>query len=219
MISAEQMKEHITRHLMWDSSLKGSHIKVDYIGRTAVLEGEVPTLFAHSMAQRDALNIPGVDSVENRLVVKYDHNHPNKSDEEVQKDIENILGCAANISGNKIHASVVDGIVTLGGATDSFWKKMRIEDLASSVDGILEIQNQIKVSPAESAPDGSIKKDIIDALNRMEVEGLDNIKVEVKDGVVTLTGLVSTWAISFDIEDTARFTSGVVEVKNKLTVD
>jgi osmotically-inducible protein OsmY len=219
MISADQIKEHIIRHLKWDSSLRGSQIKVDFIGRTAILEGTVPNLVAHSMAQRDALNIPGVDSVDNRLVVQFDHNHPNKTDEEVRSDIKSVLGCASAIDASQIQISVNDGIVTLEGKIDSFWKKERIEDLAASVDGVLKIEDNIKVSTRDTAPDDSIRKDIIDALSRMEVDGLENVKVEVKNGRVTLTGSVPDWETSFDVEDTARFTAGVVDIKSKLMVD
>ena len=219
MDDANKIKEHIIGHLKWDDSLKGSQIKVDYIGRTAVLEGSVPNLLAHSMAQRDVLNIPGVDSVENRLVVKFDHNHPNKIDAEVHADIIKIIGCTDSSGAGQIQVTVVDGIVNLEGKIDSYWKKERVEDLVSSVDGVLKIENNLKVSTKEKAPDNSIKKEIKDALDRMEVAGLDNVKIEVKDGKVTLTGSVPSWSISFDVEDTARYTSGVSDVKNKLTVD
>jgi osmotically-inducible protein OsmY len=219
MISADEIKEHIVRHLKWDSSLQGSQIKVDYLGRTAVLEGTVPNLVAHSMAQRDALNIPGVDSVDNRLVVQFDHNHPNKTDEEVRSNVKNVLGCASAIDARQIQIFVNDGIVTLEGKIDSFWKKERIEDLVASVDGVSKIEDNIKVSTRDISPDGSIKKDIVDALNRMEIDGLENVKVEVKNGRVTLSGSVPDWDTSFGVEDTARFTAGVVDVKSKLIVD
>lgn len=123
MVSADEIKKNIARHLKWDSSLKGSQIKVDYLGRTAILEGTVPNLLAHSMAQRDTLNIPGVDSVENRLVVKFDHNHPNKTDKDVQSDIKTVLGCTSTVDGKQIQVSVVDGIVSLEGKTESVWQK------------------------------------------------------------------------------------------------
>ena len=91
--------------------------------------------------------------------------------------------------------------------------------MVSSVDGVLQVENNLKVSVKDKAPDSAIKKEITEALNRMEVEGLDNVAVEVKDGKVTLRGSVPEWAISFDVEDTARYTAGVVDVKNNLTVD
>jgi osmotically-inducible protein OsmY len=219
MNEVDKIKAHIIRHLKWDDSLKGSRIKVDYVGRTAVLEGTVPNLIAHSMAQRDALNIPGVEAVENRLVVKFNHDHPNKTDEEVRADIRKVLGCTDTGETSRIQISVTDGIVMLEGKIDSYWKKERIEDLVSSVDGILRIENNLRVSVKQKSPDNSIKKEIMDALDRMEVEGLGNIDVKVKDAKVTLTGSVPTWAISFDIEDTARYTAGVVDVTNKLAVD
>ncbi len=219
MVTADRIKEHITRHLKWDNSLKGSQIKVDYVGRTAILEGTVPSLVAHSMAQRDALSIPGVDSVENRLVVKFSHSHIDKSDAEVRSSIRSLLDCTLGSRGPKIDVLVEDGIVTLKGDIDSYWQKARTEDLASSVDGVSEIKNEIRVIPADKSPDGAIKREIVSALERMEVKGLENLQVEVKEGVVTLSGSVPTWDTAFDVEDTARYTGGVTDVKNKLTVE
>jgi len=218
-MKADRIKDHIIRHLKWDHSLKGSHINVDYIERTAILTGTVPNLVAHETAERDAQGIPGVDRVDNRLLVKLNHHHPNKLDAELEADIQRVIACAADIDSRQIKVLVQDGIVTLKGGIDSFWKKTRIEDLASSVEGVLEIKNEIRVLPVDKTPDILIKKDIVSALERMEVEGLNNIKVDVADGVVNISGQVPTWSVLFDVEDTARFTSGVVEVKNNLAVE
>ncbi len=219
VVSATKIRDHIINHLKWDASLKGSDIKVDYVDRIAILSGTVPSLQAHESAQRDALDIPGVDRVESRLVVKFDHDHPNKSDKELQGDISKILSCTVDAGMNRIRVAVQDGIVNLTGTTDAFWKRSRIEDLVSSVDGVLDIDNEIKVTPSDKAPDLSIKKEIMQALERMEVDGVDNLDVQVKEGVVTLKGSVPTWDTYLDVDYTARFTTGVVDVKNKIAVD
>src|SRR5512137_3028370 len=119
MVTADRVRDHIVRHLKWDHSLKGSQINVDYVGRTAILTGTVPNLVAHETAQRDAQSIPGVDLVENRLTIKYTHNHPNKPDEVVQKDIQTILGCTSDLDIRHITVTVVDGMVTLKGKIDA----------------------------------------------------------------------------------------------------
>jgi osmotically-inducible protein OsmY len=219
MVTADQIKAHIVRHLKWDTSLKGSVIKVDYKDRIAILEGTVPTLMAHSIAQQDALNIPGVDKVENRLTVKYKHEHPDKADQEIQSALASILACTASTSAKRIKITVTDGKVDLSGETDSYWLKERIEDLAASVEGVRDISNQIKVSPVEKSSDSAVKKEIVSALARMEVDGLENIQIDVKDGVVTLSGTVPTWDTAFDLEDTARYTGGVIDVQSKLEVE
>ena len=219
MVTAERVRDHIIRHLKWDHSLKGSQINVDYLGRTAILTGTVPNLIAHETAQRDAQSIPGVDLVENRLTIKFTHNHPNKQDETLQQDIKTILSCTADIDMRHIIVTVVDGIVKLKGTIDAYWKKSRIEDLASSVDGVLKVNNEVRVLAVDKAPDILVKKDILSALERMEVKGLDNLKVDVSDGIVTLKGTVPTWSIAFDVEDTARYTAGVIDVKNDLAVE
>lgn len=219
MVDANQVKEHVIRHLEWDNSLKGSQIKVDYVGRTAVLTGTVPSLIAYDAAQRNAQSIPGVDSVENRLTVQYDHNHPNKTDQELQSDIQKILECAVDINIRNIGVEVRDGLVRLTGIVDAFWKKTRLEDLISSVDRVLEIENKVIVKPADKSPDYLIHKEITAALGRMEVKGLDKLGVEVTNGIVKLSGSVPTWSIYFDVEDTSRFTTGVVDVINNLTIE
>jgi osmotically-inducible protein OsmY len=219
MVTADRVRDHIIRHLKWDHSLKGSRINVDYLGRTVILTGTVPNLIAHETAQRDAQSIPGVDMVENRLTVKFTHNHPNKSDEAVQQDIKTILSCTSDIDMRQITVTVVDGIVNLKGTIDAYWKKSRIEDLASSIDGVLKVNNLIRVLPVDTAPDILVKKDILSALERMEVEGLNNLKVDVNEGIVSLSGTVPTWSIAFDVEDTARYTAGVIDVKNNLAVE
>ena len=219
MVTTDTLKDHIIRHLKWDSSLKGSRIKVELVNRTAVLTGTVPNLVAHEIAQRDAQSIPGVERVENQLTVKFEHNHPNRTDAKIESNIKSLLGCTADIDARQVKVQVIDGIVTLNGTIDSFWKRDRIEDLASSVDGILAIKNELRVLLTDKSPDIFIKKDILSALERMEVQGLEKLQVKVKDGIVSLSGTVPTWSIKFDVEDTARFTSGVIEVKNHLSVE
>jgi osmotically-inducible protein OsmY len=219
MVTADRVRDHIIRHLKWDHSLKGSQINVDYLGRTAILTGTVPNLVAHETAQRDAQSIPGVDLVENRLTVKLTHNHPNKPDETVQQDIKTILSCTADIDMRHITVTVVDGIVNLKGTIDAYWKKSRIEDLAASIDGVLKVNNEVRVLAVDKAPDILVKKDILSALERMEVKGLENLKVDVSEGIVTIKGTVPTWSIAFDVEDTARYTAGVIDVKNDLAVE
>jgi len=81
------------------------------------------------------------------------------------------------------------------------------------------VKNEIQVIPVESVPDEIINDEIKQALDRMDVKGLDRIKIKVKDGVVTLSGPVPTWSVAFDIEDTVRFTEGVRGIINKLYVE
>ncbi|MCR4393586.1 MAG: BON domain-containing protein [Dehalococcoidales bacterium] len=219
MQSADRVKEHIIRHLKWDNLLKGSEIKVDLVNGIAILSGTVPNLIAHAAAQRDALSIPGVKGVENRLVVKYSHQHPDRTDEEIRQDIQQIL-CGIDVLKNcQIKVTVQDGIVTLSGLIDSYWKKMRVEELAASAEGVLDVKNEIQVIPVESVPDEIINDEIKQALDRIDVKGLDRIKIKVKDGVVTLSGPVPTWSVAFDIEDTVRLTEGVRGIINKLYVE
>jgi len=46
----------------------------------------------------------------------------------------------------------------------------------------------------------------------------DGIDVEVKDGVVYLSGAVSDWRAYQAVQDTARYSPGVVDVENQLII-
>jgi hyperosmotically inducible protein len=91
------------------------------------------------------------------------------------------------------------GIVTLGGQVASENDKSQAESLAKSLAGAQVVANQIAVVPSgvekeakavNSDLDKGIEKNLDAALiqNRMH----DNVKYEVKNGVVTLTGEVNS---------------------------
>lgn len=117
------------------------------------------------------------------------------------------------------------GVVTLKGnvATDS--DKMQAESIARSIAGGQVVGNEIAVLPpgAESAArtinsdlDDGIKKNLDAALiqNRLH----DDVKYDVKNGVVTLTGDVTSQARRAVAEQVAAAVPNVQQVVNKVDV-
>jgi hyperosmotically inducible protein len=117
------------------------------------------------------------------------------------------------------------GIVTLGGQVASDNDKSQAESLAKSFAGAQVVANQIAVVPTgvekeakavNSDLDKGIEKNLDAALiqNRMH----DNVKYDVKSGVVTLTGEVNSQAKRDRAEKVATSVPNVKQVVNDLQV-
>ena len=117
------------------------------------------------------------------------------------------------------------GIVTLGGQVASESDKSQAESLAKSLAGTQVVADQIAVVPVgiekeakavNSDLDDGIEKNLDAALIQNKMH--DNVKYEVKSGVVTLTGEVSSQSRRDQAERVAASVPNVKQVVNDLQV-
>lgn len=117
------------------------------------------------------------------------------------------------------------GIVTLGGTVTSENDKSQAESLAKSLAGTQVVADQIAVIPVgieketktvNSDLDGGIEKDLDAALIQNKMH--DNVKYDVKSGVVTLTGEVNSQSRRDQAERVAASVPNVKQVVNDLQV-
>ena len=117
------------------------------------------------------------------------------------------------------------GIVTLGGQVASDNDKSQAESLAKSLAGAQVVANQIAVVPSgvekeakavNSDLDKGIEKNLDAALIQNKMH--DNVKYEVKNGVVTLTGEVNSQNKRDRAEKVATSVPNVKQVVNNLQV-
>ncbi len=94
---------------------------------------------------------------------------------------------------------------------------MLAEELASSLSGIFGVTNQLVVVPSKEVADQYIAAAITSALERNAYADPEKVEVEVKNGVVTLSGAVPNLMVYRAAVDIARHTGGVVDVVNRLT--
>jgi osmotically-inducible protein OsmY len=117
-----------------------------------------------------------------------------------------------------IEVNVENGITTLKGNVDAFWKKAEAANIASSVTGVLGVKNLLVVVPNEDVVDEVIAKDIISALRRSGKVNPENLNIKVKNGKVTLSGTVPSRKAFEAAYEAALYTTGVVEVDNNLVI-
>ena len=139
-----------------------------------------------------------------------------KTDAELQQDVMNELKWEPTIRAAEIGVGVTDGVVTLSGYVDSFYKKWAAE----RVFGVKSVAEELKVRLP-----GSLKRSDEDlalaVANVLEWNVLvphDRVKVQVQDGVVTLSGEVDWWYQKDTAEDAVRKLVGVVLVSNRITI-
>ena len=143
-----------------------------------------------------------------------------KTDSELQRDVMDELRWEPTIRAAEIGVGVTDGVVTLSGYVDSYYKKWAAERAAARVWGVRAVAERIQVRLP-----GSLKRSDEDiagaASNAIEWNVLvprGRVKVQVQDGVVTLSGEVDWWYQKEAAEDAARQLVGVVLVSNRITI-
>lgn len=119
-----------------------------------------------------------------------------------------------------VDVDVLDGVVTLRGRVAQEEARREAEKLARDTRGVVRVVNEIEIGtprdPGERVTDNWIRTKIKSKLAADPQLNPFNIGVDVKDGVVTLTGVVETDGRRQEAETLALDTRGVVRVRNEL---
>jgi osmotically-inducible protein OsmY len=122
------------------------------------------------------------------------------------------------VPADKISSTVSDGAVTLEGTLGRWSQRQDAERAIRNLTGVKAVINKITVKSAQPVAE-DIRKAIEQALERRAEREARRIKVDVRDGVATLTGPVHSWAERKSVLAAARFTPGVREIEDKLTTE
>ena len=218
--SIDDIRNDVKEQLAWDTRVDSSNFDVDVVDGTVVLSGTVPTYPDRNQAQTDALQVPGVAAVDNRLVVSFPSAYVVPADAEISFNVTSSLVWSPTIDATQIHVAVAGGVVTLMGTVESFWQKQRAGEIAANTAGVTDVHNDLIVAPPSAATiDDDIRRDIMAALERNVSVDTTRMTVDVGDGVVTLRGSVPDYATYHTAEDAARYTSGVLDVRNQLVIE
>jgi osmotically-inducible protein OsmY len=191
-------------------------IKVEAKNGWVTLRGVVASRHQQSLAVRDAHEVVGVIGVIDLTSVGPER----QDDETVYQNIRFALDTDSALSKFHISLGVKDSIATLSGSVKTAYEKAHAGDIASRVKGVRGVINQINVSIIATYSDATLTKQIE---SRMAHNGqthwiADQIDLQVKDGVVTLSGTVDTWAECTEAAYVVAMTDGVRNVVNRLKV-
>jgi osmotically-inducible protein OsmY len=143
-----------------------------------------------------------------------------RTDADIQEDVLAELDFDARVQPNEIGVRVKDGVVTLLGTVDSYFKKRAAEEAALRVEGVRAIANELEVRlpGAAERTDEDIARAIARALEWNVSVPHENIDVTVEHGFVTLKGEVDWDYQRKAAEREARDVIGVKGVTNLITI-
>jgi osmotically-inducible protein OsmY len=175
--------------------------------------------WADSYAQKWAIEhatyrVVGVKAVQNYLGVRPAKNNY-RDDSEIERAAKRALEWDARIP-EGVRVEVTDGMLRLNGTVDRFSQREAAEEAVRNLIGVREVSNDIKLSITDVAAD--LKRSVEDAIRRRFEGTTEDLSIEAVDGVITLTGIVPTFAVRDDIERAIWSAPGVVRIDDQLQV-
>ena len=240
--SEEAIRRAVEDALLYDPRVSSFKVVTEVAGNTVTLRGTVDNLKAKHAAAQDARNTVGVRRVDNRIKVV-----PSLqlSAPTLEQKVKDALLRDPYVSSYQIGADVSAGIVRLFGKVDTYFEKIQAEDVVSKVEGVVLVDNDLKVRkhydtytydpyvddwylgdygwyrPEYSYPqmsDSRIKDQIEAELFWSPFVDAEDVNVSVDRGTATLTGTVDSWS-EFNSAQENAYEGGAVYVDNDLIVD
>lgn len=140
------------------------------------------------------------------------------SDKDIVNAIESDYIFDNLIHFNNIDVGCEEGIVTLKGMAETIREKERAEKIAGTIVGVRGIVNLINVRAVDRS-DRELKKAVVNALLRDPATESYEVDVSVKQGAVTLEGMVQSWQEKRLCKKVAENVKGVRTVENKILVN
>ena len=219
------IQRDIVYRLKSDASIDAGLIDVKVDDGKVTLEGSAGSAAEKREAETEAWIVPGVDSVDNQIEVKWwlDGGAADWgdgwTDADVQRAIDSALLTNPRVKSFNVATSVDDGVATLTGTVDNLQAKQAAEAEAEDTLGVWRVKNYVRVRPTVTRNDAEIANDIRDALRRNAYVDRYDITVSVYNGRPYLTGDVDSWYMKNRAEEAAAAVPGVVDVQNNLDVD
>jgi osmotically-inducible protein OsmY len=143
-----------------------------------------------------------------------------KSDSQLKTDVTDELAWDPAVNAGNIGVIVKNGIVTLTGHLDTFAEKHAAERAVRRVAGVrgIAVELDVKLAPAHKRSDSEIAQAATAALAWNSLLPPDQVKVEVENGWVTLSGEVQWSYQRSTAEHGIRPLIGVRGLTNNITI-
>ncbi len=231
----DQIESTAKSTYVFKTYLKDDNVKVQANDGVVTLTGTVSDVSHKSLAAETVAGLPGVKSVDNKLV-ENSGAPAAKSDAWLTTKVKTTLLFHKNV--NAIGTEVIskNGNVTLRGQASSMAQKDLTTEYAKDVEGVVNVKNEMKVASAaiktgekpiakkidtigESVDDASITALVKTTLLYHRSTSALKTTVDTKEGVVTLGGKAKTAAEKDLAGKFARDVNGVQKIINNITVN
>lgn len=214
--------------LLLSKNVSPFDIKVQTIQGEVTLDGQVPSEQVKTVAGAIAQDTSSVKLVHNNLGVNpaiernpdREHLGERVADLEIQTLVTDALSKNPDLAEKHIATQVKNRTVALSGTVQTTNQKYSAEQIAWQVPGVQGLTNNLGVADPQAAPESADDK----LARRVEFElystkalPLKTVQIHAANGVVTLTGSVSSRAEKLLAEKTAKSVEGVRSVVNSLS--
>jgi len=216
MKSDEQLRQHALDELHWDPAVDARHIDVSVEDHVVTLRGSVSS-YAQKIAVEKAIQrMKDVKAFVVELAVQPPAPETH-SDRSIADAVRQVLSVTEGLPLDAIGATVQRGCVTLTGEVEWGYQRRAAELAVGRIRGVVGILNRIVV--LNEADPAEIRAKIDAALKRRAQSEASNLEIDVRGGVVTLSGAVGSLAERRAAEGVAWHTRGVRDVVNRLMVE
>jgi osmotically-inducible protein OsmY len=211
----KDVRAAVEAELGFDPLVDSADIKVMNIMGDVTLAGTVPSYPQYVEAAAAARRVAGVSGVHNNLMVVL-------PDSDYRDDVQLITAAnnalAQNITvPDGVEATADDGNVILTGTVSYLTQRAAAETAVAGLTGVRNVMNDIDVIYVINPVDVDLH--VQEALDRSALVPDDSdVKSETKDGIITLTGHVRTWAEHDAVVGAGWMALGVIDVRDELQV-
>jgi osmotically-inducible protein OsmY len=212
----DELRHHVATELSWDPQVHGEAIEVSAASGTVTLRGTVASLRMKRAGGRAAARVRGVTWVANELRVQIP-DADRLGDEDLRGDVLEALMLDGSVP-MTVEAQARDGLVTLTGTAQWHYQREAAEFRTTDVPGVAGINNAIILT---QTPDAHGARDAISAAFRRHAALVaDGLSVETSsDGLVILSGTVSSWAAHDHAVAAAWSAPGVTQIDDRVRVE
>jgi len=215
MAKAKDIRAAVEAELGFDPLVDSADITVVNIGGNVNLTGTVSSYPQYLQAAAAARRVAGVTTVDNNLEVVLPESDY-RDDAKLTTAANNALAANVTVPDN-VEATAGDGNITLTGTVSYGTERAAAETAVSGLIGVRNVRNDIDISYDIDPADVDLH--VQQALKRSALvpDGSD-VTADTKDGIITLTGHVHTWAEHDAVVTAAMMAIGVIDVRDNLQV-
>jgi osmotically-inducible protein OsmY len=200
----DSIESSFKNSFVYKTVLKDEHIKISSKDGAVTLSGSVANETHKPMAQDTAEALPGVKSVDNRIIV------------------------LLNVNAHETDVSVIDLTRRVPFIRTGQPQKEQTTEFAKDVEGVKEVENGMSVAKASEKPaetvgesinDASITADVRKSLSSHRLTKVLNTKVTTINGIVSIGGKAGNGAQKDLVTKLVTDVNGVKSVVNHMTIE
>ena len=215
MSKTKDVRAAVEKEFGFDPGISSADIAVSNINGDVTLTGTVPSYPQYVAAAAATRRVAGVTGVHNLLEVALPEKDY-RDNEKLTTAANNALAQNVTVP-DSVEAAADDGNITLTGTVSYGTQRAAAEAAVAGLAGVRNVWDDIDIVYGADPVDVDLH--VQEALERSALVPDDSdVKAQTKDGVITLTGHVRTWAEHDAVVAAASMAIGVIDVRDDLQV-